>query len=265
MKIFKNKEFTRLIINDLCLTIVIMLYLFSPLLKLVFNVWLVIIVGLLIFVSFKLEFNLKQKEKVKKIVETMNEYIQIFLFAVIIIEVIFTFVMFPATVNQNSMYPTLLPNDQLIIKRTNKFKNNDIIVFSYDDEIQKGNLGVPNKELLIKRIIVCPGQTFEYIGKDLYIDGKKVDDQYAVEDMDGLTLETICKLNGLEQECLQPDGTYKIPEGWYVVFGDNRQYTGSKIPLSIDSRSFGLVHESQIFGIAKYEMESIFEWKKLGE
>ena len=54
-------------------------------------------------------------------------------------------------------------------------------------------------------------------------------------------------------------------EGWNVVFGDNRQYTGSKAPLSIDSRTFGLVHESQIFGVAKYEIESFFNWKKIGE
>ena len=72
--------------------------------------------------------------------------------------------MFPATVSQNSMYPTLLPNDQLIIKRTNDFKNNDIVVFKYDNEIQTDQIGVPNGELLIKRIIAIPGQTFEYIG-----------------------------------------------------------------------------------------------------
>ena len=33
-----------------------------------------------------------------------------------------SFIMFPATVSQNSMFPTLLPNDQLIIKCTNKFE-----------------------------------------------------------------------------------------------------------------------------------------------
>ena len=265
MKILKNKDLMRVIINGLCLFIVIIFYLISSLLNLIFNKWLVIIASLIIIILLSLEFILKNKEKIRKIVITINEYVQVLLLAILIIEVIFSFIMFPATVSQNSMYPTLLPNDQLIIKRTNDLKNNDIIVFKYDKTIQVAQIGVPDKELLIKRIIAVPGQTFEYIGKNLYINGVQVSDEFAVEEMDGLNLEKICKLNGLEEECLQPDGTYKLPEGWYVVFGDNRQYTASKNPVSIDSRSFGLVHESQIFGVAKYELENIFNWKKIGE
>ena len=113
-------------------------------------------------------------------------------------------------------------------------------------------------------MIAVSGQSFEYIGKDLYINGKKAEDKFAVEEMDGLSLKDICALNGLLDECLQEDGTYVIPEGWYVVFGDNRQYSGN-VPVSIDSRGFGLVHESQIFGVAKYEVETIFNWKKIGD
>ena len=265
MKVLKNKDLMRVIINGFCLFIAIIFYLFSSLLQIIFKKWVIVISILIILALLIFEFIFKEKQKIKKIVVLLNEYIQILLFAVIIIEFTFTFIMFPATVNQNSMYPTLLPNDQLIIKCTKEFKNNDIIVFGYDQSIQKSGLGIPDGELLIKRIIVSPGQTFYYDNDELYIDGKKVKDEFAVKEMNGLNLEYVCRLNGMEGQCLQPDGTYKIPEGWYVVFGDNRQYTGSKIPFSIDSRSFGLVHESQIFGIAKYEIETIFDWKKLGE
>jgi signal peptidase I len=265
MKVLKNKDLMRIIINGSCLFLVIIFYLISSLLSLIFNKWIIIISSLIILLLLSLEFLLRNKEKIRKIVIIINEYVQVLLFAILIIEIIFSFIMFPATVSQNSMFPTLLPNDQLIIKRTNDLKNNDIIVFKYDAKIQATQVGVPDEELLIKRIIAIPGQTFEYIGKDLYINGKKANDKFAVEEMNGLNLETICKLNGLEEECLQEDGSYKIPDGWYVVFGDNRQYTASKNPVSIDSRSFGLVHESQIFGVAKYELENIFNWKKIGE
>ena len=265
MKILKNKDFMRLIINGLCLFIIILFYLLSSLLNIIFNKWLIIIGSIMIVSLLVIEVVMKDKEKVFKIVSHINEYVQVLLFAIVIIEFIFSFIMFPATVSQNSMYPTLLPNDQLIIKCTDDFKNNDIVVFKYDDNIQVSTVGVPNGELLIKRIIAIPGQTFKYVGKDLYINGQRVDDKFAVDEMNGLSLEDICKLNGLEEECLQADGSYVLPDGWYVVFGDNRQYTASKTPVSIDSRSFGLVHESQIFGIAKYEIESIFDWKKIGE
>lgn len=265
MKILKNKNLMRVIINSICLFIMILFFVLSPLLKIIFNKWIIILSAIIVVTLIALEFILKNKEKAKKIIIVINEYIQVLLLAVVIIEFVFSFIMFPATVSQNSMFPTLLPNDQLIIKRTDNLKNNDIIVFNYDDSIQVDNIGIPNGELLIKRIIVTPGQTFKYVGKDLYINGIKVDDEFAVSQMDGLTLENICALNGLKDECLQEDGSYVLPEGWYVVFGDNRQYTGSNVPVSIDSRSFGLVHESQIFGVAKYEIESIFNWKKIGE
>lgn len=265
MKILKNKDLMRIIINGLCLFIALIFYIFSSLLNIIFNKWIIILGSLIILTLLIIEVLLKNKEKVFKVVSNINEYVQVLLFAVVIIEFIFSFIMFPATVSQNSMYPTLLPNDQLIIKCENKFENNDIVVFRYDKEIQTENVGIPNGELLIKRVIVTPGQSFKYVGKDLYIDGIKVEDKFAVEEMNGLSLLDICRLNGLEEECLQADGSYIVPDGWYVVFGDNRQYSASKVPVSIDSRSFGLVHESQIFGVAKYEVETIFNWKKIGD
>lgn len=265
MKVLKNKDLMRIIINGSCLFIIILFYLFSSLLSIIFNKWIIILGSLIILSLLITEIIIRDKEKIFKIVSNINEYVQVLLFAVVIIEFIFTFIMFPATVSQNSMYPTLLPNDQLIIKCENKFDNNDIVVFKYDKNIQAKNVGVPNGELLIKRVIVTPGQSFKYVGKELYIDGIKVEDKFAVEEMDGLSLLDICKLNGLEEKCLQADGSYIVPDGWYVVFGDNRQYSASKVPVSIDSRSFGLVHESQIFGVAKYEVETIFNWKKIGD
>ena len=65
------------------------------------------------------------------------------------------------------------------------------------------------------------------------------------------------------EQCLQEDGTYVIPDGWYFVMGDNRQYTSNNQPLSIDSRSFGLVHESQIFGKVEYRVQTLFKWVKI--
>ena len=171
--------------------------------------------------------------------------------------------MFPATVSQNSMRPTLHPNDRLIISCISKIDNNDIIVFEYDNTIQKNNVGIRNKELLIKRVIVKGGQTFKYVGEDLYIDGVLVDDPFGIEPMDGLSLKDICEKNGMTEQCLQADGSYIVPEGWYVVFGDNRYYTTSNVPVSIDSRSFGLVHESQIYGEVKYQILGLFSWIKM--
>ena len=264
MKILKNKELIKIIISFILLITILLFYLCSALLKIIFNKWIVII-GLVVIIGLIItQAIIRNYEKASKVIREINDYMQVLLVAVLIIEIIFTFFAFTATVYQNSMHPTLLPNDQLIIKRTDDLNNNDIIVFRYDNNIQKDNIGVKNNELLIKRVIAVSGQSFEYIGKDLYINGKKAEDKFAVEEMDGLSLKDICALNGLLDECLQEDGTYVIPEGWYVVFGDNRQYSGN-VPVSIDSRGFGLVHESQIFGKVIYKLNSLFDWEKIGE
>ena len=172
--------------------------------------------------------------------------------------------MFPATVNQTSMLPTLFPRDDLIVVRTHDLDNNDIVVFRYDETIQKANIGIENNELLIKRVIAKPGQTINYVGDKLYINGVESKDDYAVKELDGLDLYDLAVINGMDDECLQDDGSYVLPKGWYVVFGDNRQYiNGGVHPISIDSRTFGLVHESQIYGRVDYIMNSIFDWDKI--
>ena len=45
-----------------------------------------------------------------------------------------------------------------------------------------------------------------------------------------------------------------IPEGYYLVLGDNRLNSN-------DSEEFGLIHESQIVGVVKY-YKNDFGWHK---
>ena len=265
MSILDRKDLVKLITSFVSIGIVALFYFLSPLLSNVFNGTVILIITLIPLITLvsQIIFDLIKKEKISKIFKVVNEYIQIVLIAAIIIEFVFTFIMFPATVSQNSMRPTLFPEDRLLISRTKEVDNNDIIVFEYDNTIQKNNVGVRNKELLIKRVIAKGGQTFKYVGKNLYIDGVFVEDKFAVENMNGLTLKDICEKNGMTEQCLQEDGSYIIPEGWFVVFGDNRQYSNNNVPVSIDSRAFGLVHESQIYGKVEYRILSIFKWVKM--
>lgn len=254
------------LINTICLLIVLLFYLLEPILPIIFTKWIFIVGMILGVVPVILQciFLKVKNEKVLKVTRIYNEYYQVLLIAVIVVECFFTFIMFPATVQQTSMVPTLAPDDNLLVMRSHHIENNDIIVFRYDEDIQKANVGVDDDELLIKRAIVLPGQTFEYKDNKLFIDNKEIQDEFFVNEMNGLNLEEICKINGMEEECKTDDGKYVLPKGWYVVFGDNRQYTyGGTIPISIDSRTFGLVHESQIYGRVDYIMRTLFNWDKI--
>lgn len=65
--------------------------------------------------------------------------------------------MFFIRVNSNSMYPTIMENDRLLVSKLyNDIKQNDIIVF-YSNELDK---------ILIKRVIATPGDVI-YINEDL--------------------------------------------------------------------------------------------------
>lgn len=260
------KKFKISLINSICLLVILMFYLLDSLLKIIIPGWVFITSTFLslIIIALHVFIEVKNKEKYKKVIKSLTEYLEIFLFAVIIVEITFTFIMFPATVQQTSMMPTFGPGDELVVRRTKDIKNNDVIVFSYDEDIQKPNIGIIDDELLIKRVIAIPGQSFYYENSKLYINGIEADDKFIVEQLNGLSLKTICEKNNKLEECTNDSNEYILKDGWYVVMGDNRGYNGST-PISIDSRSFGIVHESQIHGRVDYRMDNIFKWIKVGE
>jgi signal peptidase I len=174
----------------------------------------------------------------------------------------------PFQIPSNSMMPTLLTGDFILVNKhtyglrlpvtntllipNNKPEKGDVVVFRYPnymkDERRSG-------EDWIKRVVATPGDQFTYVNDELFINGNKV--QYknigkyvGVEsgiEMTGFVekLET----NGVEHQILidpkQSSRSVKgvVPEGHYFVMGDNRN-------RSSDSRFWGFVPEDYIIGKA---------------
>ncbi len=151
------------------------------------------------------------KEKVK----TLLPYI------IIIVVVLFikAFIVTPIKVNGESMYPTLEEGDIMILNKTayyfNKPKRFDIVVVDMPDEY------------LIKRVIGLPGEQIEYKNNTLYVDGKKVKENFKHGKTDDFNIKEL--------------GSDTVPEGYYLVMGDNR---GN----SLDSRELGFMKEEQLLG-----------------
>lgn len=181
------------------------------------------------------------KNVMREIFDWLKTIVTIFLVVTFIHSYIFT----PVRVDGQSMYPTLHDGDSVILwelfYEPSLF---DIIVFQVSDDTY-----------FVKRVLGMPGQDVSYYGDQLYIDGEPVEEAYLplvmerVAAADGLNrrwnpetetftenfvLEDICRFNGFH-DCAT------IPEGYYLVLGDNR-------PNSKDSRHIGLIHESQIMG-----------------
>ena len=149
-----------------------------------------------------------------------------YILVIVLVVLIKLFVVSPIRVNGDSMYDTLKDGDIMILNIID-YKFNDInrfdIVVVYEED-----------ELLIKRVIGLPGETIEYKDNTLYINGKKVKEEFG-------TYET-------------NDFSYTIPKGEYFILGDNRTN-------SMDSRVFGSVKKKQIKGKTSL---TIFPFSRFG-
>lgn len=131
-----------------------------------------------------------------------------------------------------SMSSTLESQDIVLLSRSHyrlfNMKRFDVIAFEYADT-----------KYLIKRVIGLPGDKVEYRNNTLYVNDEVVEEDF---------------LNGHQTEnfSLVSMGYETIPEGKYLVLGDNREN-------SLDSRSFGLIDEEDILGKVSLKIWPIFE------
>ena len=167
----------------------------------------------------------------KKILKELIPYVVIF----IVVVLIRTFIITPITVVGDSMYPTLKNNELLLLSKIS-YKLHDIDRFDV--------VVIKEDDWIIKRVIGLPGEIVSYENNLLYIDGLVVDDEYANGRTKDFNLNDIC-IAGLTNEYIDKfDCPFeKIPEGYYLVLGDNRG-------ISKDSRSVGLIKEDEIKGKA---------------
>ena len=172
----------------------------------------------------------------------------------------------PTIVQQTSMFPTLKENERLWLNRwgrtTKKMpKRGDIITFEapsltrvdkvdYENPVATYNYepqGLLNKfsyyvlergkRSYIKRVIGLPGEYIEIKNGSVYIDGKRLEEDYL---QDGVVTDMI---QGNRDETFFTDFT--VPENYVFAIGDNR--TGST-----DCRSFGCIPLEKIEGTVAF-------------
>ena len=157
----------------------------------------------------------------------------IYILIIILVILIKSFVVTPVRVRGRSMLNTLKNNDIMILNKLS-YKNNNIKRF--DIVVVKNN-----DELIIKRVIGLPGEKISYKNNELFVNGKKVKENFKKVKDDNLEDYTI------DNEV--------VPKGYYFVLGDNR-------PESADSRIIGYIKKDKILGKCSY---IIFPFNRIGK
>lgn len=161
-----------------------------------------------------------KKKKVKEVLEYAESLTVVF--AVMLL--IFTFIARPATVDGESMLPTLRNGERLVI--SNLFYEpapGDIVVLCGEADREEGRN-------LIKRIIAVGGQTIDidFETGEVTVDGEVLDEPYILE------------RTHLDEGTEFP---LTVPEGEVFVMGDNRNASRDSRSLSV-----GTVKEEYIVG-----------------
>jgi len=145
--------------------------------------------------------------------------------ALILATLIRTFVAEARYIPSSSMEPTLQINDRLIIEKISYHlhdpKRGDVVVFNPTKALQERNF----KDAFIKRSIGLPGDTIKVTKGTVYVNGGRLAEDYIAQ---------------------KPDyeyGPVKVPDGQYLVFGDNRNN-------SYDSHYWGFVPKDKLIGRA---------------
>lgn len=136
-----------------------------------------------------------------------------------------TFVAEARYIPSGSMLPTLQINDRLIVDKLGyHFKNpqrGDIVVFSPTEKLQEQHF----RDAFIKRVIGLPGEKIEVKGGRVFVNDQPLRENYVNE------------------SAQYQYGPVTVPEGQYLVLGDNRNN-------SYDSHYWGFVPRDKIIGRA---------------
>ena len=202
-----------------------------------------------------------------------REYLESIIVAVILALFIRTFAVQAFKIPTGSMKENLLIGDHLLVNKLvyspslgpledrimgkRPIRRGDVVVFKFPED--------PTRDF-IKRVIGLPGETIEIRNKQVFVDGKPLEEPYVH------FLEQPLRPDdpeyGLRGDSIKDNwGPHEVPEGQLLVLGDNRDN-------SRDSRFWGFLPADQVKGRAllvywsyearddEYRPSGLGEWLK---
>lgn len=157
----------------------------------------------------------------------LKRFFEINIIAVCVVILCYVFLAETPQVTGDSMDPTLKDKETILAEKVSiKYKKpqrGEVLIFKHPEN---------ERVILIKRVVGLPGESFMINEGKVFINGAELNETYTNEPE-----------STNEREMLKQGINYLIPEGYYVMLGDNRA-------KSLDSREWGFLNESNIVGRA---------------
>jgi len=212
------------------------------------------------------------------------EYARSFFPVILVVLILRSFLVEPFRIPSGSMIPTLKVGDFILV---NKFSygirlpviNSKVISISSPDRGDVVVFRYPKDPSVdyIKRVIGLPGDRIAYRGKNVYINGKRLQQSLLgpyTDTKDGLPIPSANKLSEdinesqkheilIDSRTTSRNGEWIVPEEHYFVMGDNRDNSN-------DSRVWGFVPEKNLVGRAFMIWMNLnfddggIEWSRIG-
>lgn len=172
--------------------------------------------------------------------QSQRENFQILAIALALAILIRLFIAEPRYIPSNSMEPTLLIGDRLVVEKIsyqfNQPKRGDIVVFEPPQQFQQQFGYLPDKAF-IKRVIGTPGDVIQVKAGFVYLNQQPLQEDYIAEPP------------AYEMPKVQ------VPEGQLFVMGDNRNNSN-------DSHVWGFLPKQNIIGRAIFRF---FPFDRFGQ